>query len=174
MSEDRRTILRVGVTWGVALGAAVCVWTMAVHLLGWYTTNLGAGKQADVAALVLPVVILFLAIRDARRRLGGNLSVLQGVATGVVAGLASTPIATGFLWYYHHGINPRWTEYLVAYERARLVAAGASPSDVAKQLDALRRLSEDGAQLRGALTGTFVLSLLLSTIFAVVLRRRRP
>ncbi|MBI3789714.1 MAG: DUF4199 domain-containing protein [Gemmatimonadetes bacterium] len=172
MHDARRVLAMAGVRWGAMLGVGVCAWTMVVHLLGWYSTDIAAGKKADQTALVLPVVALFLAIRETRRRQGGRLTIPQGIATGLVAGLASLPIAAPFLWAYHHWINPHWNDYLIAYERARLAANGAAPSAIAQHVEALRRLGEDGAQVRGALTGTLLLSLGLSTLFAVLLRRR--
>jgi hypothetical protein len=33
--------MRIGVRWGIVLGVAICVWTMALHVLGLYTTRVG-------------------------------------------------------------------------------------------------------------------------------------
>ena len=155
-------LTRTAVKWGVILGVAVCVWTLGVHFLGWYTTNLRMGLVADQVALVMPVVTLFLAIREFGRRMGAVPTFRQAEAVGLLAGLVSVPISAGFLWAYHHYINPRWIEYLVAHARQ----TGVDESTVAR----LQANSSDLAQLTGALVGTLIISALISFLSWGVLR----
>jgi hypothetical protein len=78
-SEKPMTRWRIAVKWGVALGAAVCIWTLCVHFLGWYTTDLRDGRRADQAAIVLPLVSLYLAISERARQIGRRTQPRRGV-----------------------------------------------------------------------------------------------
>ena len=160
---------------GVLLGISVCVWTMIVHALGWYTTNLKWGQRADVAATVLPVLAIGLAIAE-RRRVNARqtLTMVQGIGTGLLAGLVSIPITAAFLWFYHHVINPAWLDHLITYERSKLAAAGASAAAIAQKVDGLVQSGRDASQLIGALVGTTILSLVLAVLFSAAFRRSRP
>jgi hypothetical protein len=167
--------VKIGVKWGIILGVTICVWTMLIHMLGFYTTRLQLGQYADVVATVIPIVILFLAIRERRARNSGQtLTIGEGLSTGVVTGLVSVPITAGFLWIYHHYINPRWMDLLVAWKEEQMRAAGQTPEAIRAMTDGMRASATDGAQLTGALIGTLVLSLVLSLIIAAILRRRNP
>jgi hypothetical protein len=167
--------VKIGVKWGIILGVAVCVWTLLLHVLGFYTTRLQLGQYADIIATVIPIVILSLAIRERRaRNPGQTLTIGQGLSTGVVTGLVSVPITAGFLWIYHHYINPRWMDLLVAWKEEQMRAQAKTPETISATMDAMRASATDRAQLIGALVGTLVLSLALSLFIAAILRRRNP
>lgn len=168
---------RIALKWGALLGVAVCVWTIVVHFLGWYTTDLAKGQIADQVAVVLPVVALFFAIREHGQRLGRAPRVTESLVTGVLTGLVSVPIAAGFLWVYHRFINPRWLDLLVAHERERLAREGAAPEQVAQRVERLIASGTDSGQIIGALVGTVIMSVVISLIVWAVLRvtaRRAP
>ena len=167
--------MKIGVKWGIIFGVAICVWTLLLHVLGFYTTRLQLGQYADIVATVIPIAILFFAIRERRaRNPGQTLTIGEGVATGMLAGLVSVPITAGFLWVYHHYINPRWMDLLVAWKEEQMRAAGTASEPIRTTIEGMRASATDGAQLTGALVGTLVLSLVLSLIISAILRRRNP
>jgi uncharacterized membrane protein YkvI len=165
--------MRTGVKWGVILGVAICLWTLMLHVLGWYTVDIANGERADIAAIILPVLAIGLAIRERRsRNPGQSLSIMEGMTTGMLVGLVSIPISAGFLWFYHHQVNPDWVTHLVNYHTRTMAAAGATAQAIAEKVRALRSGGQDAAQLTGALVGTIILSAILSLIFSLALRRR--
>jgi hypothetical protein len=162
--------MNVAFKWGLLLGLAVVIWTLLLHLLGFYTTNIAAGQIADLVATVLPIVAIVAALRE-RRRTGG-LTLGQAVMTGLVVGLVSVPITASFLWVYHHVINPQWNELIVAYQRDTLAQSGASAEAIATMEARQRASATDGAQLMGAVIGTTLFSIVISLIAGAMLRRR--
>jgi hypothetical protein len=172
MREKTRTDLKVGAKWGIIFGVSICLWTIGVHLLGFYTSRVEYAQSADIAATILPVAALFLAIRERRaRNPGGDLTLRDGFLTGTVAGIVSIPISSGFLWVYHHYINANWLTYLVNFEQSEMRKTGASQAAIHSKLEALRASGSDWFQLRGAIIGTILLSMVLSLILASILRR---
>jgi hypothetical protein len=163
--------MRTEIKFGVILGLGICVYTMLAHFLGFYTNNIQTGKYGDIAITLLPVVVLFLAIRE-KRKLNGSLTLLQGIKTGLLVALISFPISTAFLWIYHHYVNPNWLAYILAYEQESMARAGVSAGEISSHLDRLRAGNSDFAQLVGGLVGTLILGLILSFIFSLILRRK--
>jgi hypothetical protein len=167
--------MRIAVKWGVILGVAVCLWTLMLHVLGFYTTNIAAGLKADLVATVLPVGAIALAIRERLR--AGPLSFGQVVATAVVVGLISVPITAGFLWWYHHYMNPQWVDYIIEHQRRTLGEAGASADEIEQMVMRQRASATARAQLIGALVGTLIISTVIGLVGALGLRvsgRSRP
>lgn len=160
------------IKFGLILGFGICAYTLLAHLLGFYTTNIQTGKYADIAIMLLPMIVLFLAIREKRSRLG-SLSLLQGIKTGLLVALISLPISTAGLWIYHHFINPNWLEFILTYEREMLTQSGIGAAEASAKLDAIRAGNSDFAQIAGGLVGTLILGLILSLIFSLILRKRR-
>lgn len=165
--------MKTAAKWGAILGVSVCVWTLAIHFFGFYTTRLAAGQRADVIAIILPVTAIALALRERRRQLGRGLRLTESLMTGLVVGLVSVPITAGFLWLYHHYVNPRWLDLLVEYQRQKLTASGASAEAVAKAEATQRAAGTDKAQLLGALIGTTIVSLVIA-LFAGTFFRQPP
>lgn len=160
------------VKYGLILGLGICAYTVLAHLLGFYTNNIAAGKYGDVAVTLIPIVILFLAIREKRDR-NGALTILQGIKTGVLVALISFPISSAFLWIYHHYINPNWLEFILAHERNTMTQAGLSAEVIATRLDLLRAGNSDFAQIVGGLVGISILGIVLSLVISLILRRKR-
>lgn len=164
--------MKTGVKWGLILGASVIVWTLIIHALGFYTTNLAAGQKADLIAIVLPVAAILLALLERRRLEGGSLSIKQSVATALVVGLVSVPVTAGFLWWYHHYMNPRWLDLLVDYQREKMTAAGAAADEIARAEAQQRSSGTDSSQLFGALVGSVLISGVIGLIAGLVLSPR--
>jgi uncharacterized membrane protein YkvI len=163
--------IRIALKWGVLLGVAICVWGIVVHLLGFYTTRLEYAQPSDVAATILPIAAITAAIVDRRRRSASRaFRIRDGIAAGVATGMVSAPIAATYYWVYHHVINPRWLDLLVAYTRRQMLAAHATPQAIDRRVATLRASGTDAAQLAGALIGTLVLSLLIATLVSLAVR----
>jgi len=163
--------MRTEIKFGIIFGLGICAYTLIGHLLGFYTNNIRAGKYADVAIILLPIVVLFLAIRE-KRNLDGSLTLFRGIKTGLLVALVSFPISTAFLWLYHHHINPNWLEFILNYERNSLAQAGISAGEIGSRIDKLRIGNSDFAQIVGGFIGTLVLGFILSFILSVILRRK--
>jgi Protein of unknown function (DUF4199) len=163
--------MKTEIKFGLILGLGICAYTTLAHLLGFYTNNIQAGKYGDVVIILLPLAVLFLAIREKRMH-SGSLAVLEGVKTGLSVALVSFSISTTFLWLYHHYINPGWLGFIVAYEREAMTRAGMDAAEIATRIDQMRAGNSDFAQLVGGFIGTMVLSLILSLIFSLILRRK--
>jgi hypothetical protein len=78
-------MLRTALKWGGMLGIAICVWTLCVRALGWYTRDLANGQPADQVAMILPVSALFLAIRDYSRYQARTASLLEAVGVAALS-----------------------------------------------------------------------------------------
>ena len=164
---------KIELKFGVFLGVGICVYTLIAHFLGFYTDNIQAGKYGDMVIVLLPILLIFLAIKTRRNR-DGSLTFLKGVKTGLFVALISFLISAAFLWMYHHFINPGWLDFILAFERRTMEKAGMSAAEISNRIDQMRAGNSDFAQVVGGLIGTVVLALLLSTIFSLILRRKEP
>jgi len=113
------------------------------------------------------------AVASVSRELGVAESLLQGWKTGAIVALIAAPISTAFSWIYHHYINPQSLEFLVDYEREKMLLSGLDASQMNARLNLLKAGDTDFAQIVGGLVGTIVMSLILSLIISLILRRKR-
>jgi hypothetical protein len=162
--------MRVGIIWGIILGAAVCVWTLAIHSLGFYTTRIQAGQYADIAVTVLPIATMWMALRQRRHLEKRPLRIWESLVTGIAVGGTSALITAGFLWWYHHFLNPQWNELLIAWRRSTMTAAGVASEEISRVVESLRASGTDRAQFTGAIVGSIALSAILSLIMGLYFR----
>ena len=163
--------MKTAAKWGAILGVVVIVWTLILHMLGFYTTKIAAGQVADQVASVLPIIVIVLALRERRKLVGRGLRVVESLQTGAVLGLTSVPITAGFFWIYHHVINPEWMALIIAWKSAAMTARGATPEAITAATTQLSASSTDSAQILGALIGTLVFSVLIALIAGLFFRR---
>lgn len=163
--------MRTDVKWGVILGAAIVVWTLAIHAMGFYTTRIAAGLVADQVALALPIIAVTMALLEQRRK-KGSLSVKEAVLTGLVVGAVSAPISVVFLLVYHSVINPQWADYLVEHARATGAAKGQTPAEIDQAVANIRRSATPGAQIMAGVMGSLIVGTVLGLLLGIVLRRR--
>lgn len=165
------TSARIGIRWGLILGVAVCLWTLALHVLGFYTVNPGAGQRADVLATALPVVAVVGAFRERLKR-AARISFGEAISIGFVLGLTSACITVPFLWFYHHYVNPQWLELLISWSRERLNATGASPAEMEQALSRLQASGTDRSQVISGFVGSIVIAIVIAILATIVLRIR--
>lgn len=167
-------MIKTALKWGIALSIALSVWTIVIHLLGFYTTHIAAGKRADIAVMILPILAIGLAQYE-RRKAGAGYRHLVG--TGILVGIFSLPIFMAFMWIYHHNVNPGWVDHLVAYERTSQAAAGATQAHVDSAVAAIRATGTDAAQISGSIVAiilSIVLSLVIGGAVIVASKQRIP
>jgi hypothetical protein len=162
--------MRIAIKWGVILGVTVCVWTLVIHALGFYSTRVAAGQRADIAAMLLPIAAIVLALRELRKQ--PPLSFKRAVGTAIVVGITSVPITAGFLWWYHHHMNPQWLDYIVDHKRLIMDAAGATPDAIARMEATQRASGTDRAQIMAAFSGSAIVSLLIGLVAGAIMRTR--
>jgi hypothetical protein len=169
--------MRLVAKYGVLLALAIMLWTLIVHLLGFYTVRIQYAAAVDQVALIIPVAILTKALLEERRRRAGRLPFLTGVLTGMAVAAISAPFTVIGLWAYHHFVNPEWLSYLIGHKQQELVAAGMSPDLIAPVIDQLRQSGGDRQQVVGGLVGSVVMGLVLSFLITLAVwlydRRRQ-
>ena len=165
------TAARIGVRWGLILGGSVVLWTLALHMVGFYTVNLGAGQRADVWATALPVLAVLGAFRE-RLKQRDAITFVEAIRIALILGVTSACITVPFLWVYHHYVNPRWLELLMTWTRERMTAAGESPAEVAQAVGRLQAGGSDRAQVISGFLGSIGFVVVLALLATGVLRIR--
>lgn len=162
--------MRIAIKWGAILALGIILWTIAVHLLGFYTDRVRYATLVDTIVIILPIAVTTLALLDLRRGQGGALPFGRALLLGVGVAVVSAPLTVAFLWYYHHYVNPDWVSYLTAYEQQRLAAQGVPADSIAAAVTRLQQGGTDRAQITGGLVGTVLMGLVVSVLVTGVMK----
>ncbi|HYE59988.1 MAG TPA: DUF4199 family protein [Candidatus Kapabacteria bacterium] len=157
--------------YGVYIGLGVSVWVLLEFFLGFHTTRMELGQYSGFFSILIPIFFLMRALKEKRVEKGGDLSLKEGIKTGVIVSFAAASVLTLFFWAYNTRINPSWMEHGLAFETKRLELSGVSPEEVQKRITAMKEVYTLPNQLLGVFVGTILQSIFLTLILTIIIRR---
>ena len=165
---DRRQFL-TAVKYGLAMGLSFCIYTLLMWITRLDTTYLSFGRYLDIAILILPIAMIFLAVRAARG--SARITLFQRVSVALITGFFSFVVYAQVLYFYHHYINPTWFDAVIVLRQSELQAAGADVSTITAELASMRerQLANDGL-LNGFIPSVIVLPVLISLLSLIFVR----
>ncbi|WP_299800301.1 DUF4199 domain-containing protein [uncultured Maribacter sp.] len=117
---------------GVIMGLAFCFYTVFMWLTRLDTTYLHIGQYFDMAIIILPLLMIFWAIKQENQKQKINL--FKRILIAIFVGLISFIIYDPFLYIYHHFLNPNWFSSVLSLKEANLIAVNTDPNLIAEQL----------------------------------------
>ncbi|MES2374552.1 MAG: DUF4199 domain-containing protein [Bacteroidota bacterium] len=122
------------VKYGVYAFIITIIWTSIEHVLGYNTTNHETGQYARMVGAFVYWLMIIIAIYATRKEQGGLLSFGQGMkVTATIAFIYSLGV-TILYCLYGEVINTQFKPTLMAFERAQLEAAHATPEAIAEKM----------------------------------------
>jgi hypothetical protein len=126
--------MKTEVRYGVIFAVIVIVYVMIEHFLGLNTVRHDIGEYTRLAGIIVPIIGVFAGIGSKRNELGGNMTFGQGFKAGLIVAVVQTTITTLWFWFYSSVVNPQYLPTMLDFERARMVASGASSADIDARL----------------------------------------
>jgi hypothetical protein len=130
--------MKTELKFGVGFAAAVMVYVLIEHVLGFNTTNHETGQYSRLIALIFPILATYYGIRAKRDNQFGSLTFGEGVKAGFLIALIQTTLTTLWFLFYAAVVNPEFLETLIRFERSRMAAAGAIEPEIAPKIEQLR------------------------------------
>ena len=127
--------------YGLLCGTGLSLWILIEFALGFHTTFLEIGQYSGYFSIIVPIIIIYVALKEQSLRINGRLSVKEGINTGFQIAIYSAALFTLFLYVYNNYINPEWLNSLVEWERKKLLLGGASDDEIERFMDQNRRMN---------------------------------
>ncbi len=108
------------VTDGLFCGLAMSFWVLIEFFLGFHTTSFEIGLYRGYFSILLPIIFIFVALKEKQSQPNGILSINEGINVGFRTVLLSSIIFTVFLYFYNNHINPDWIERMAEWQRKNL------------------------------------------------------
>lgn len=150
------------------------IWTIIEHFLGYNTTNHEAGQYARMVGAFVFWLMVIIAIFFTRKQQGGLLSFGQGLKVAATVSLIYSLGVT--IWYCIYGelINTQFKPTLMAFERAQLEAANATPEVIAEKMKQVD-LQTGGSVVSYLFLFAFMFAggMLIGLITSLIMKRRK-
>lgn len=145
---------------------------MAEHILGFNSERMDIGQFTRIFAILLPIIMIVLGIREKRNvDFGGNFELADGIRCGVIISTISGALTALFFVIYQSYINPSYLDHLISFERSRMIGDGIADADISSKIDAMRTMNGFPALLIFQFVGSIVSGLAISIISSMILRK---
>lgn len=132
--------------YGLSCGAGLIGWVLIEFALGFHTTSLEIGQYSGYFSIIIPIVVIYIALREQQLRSAGFLNFKEGINTGFQIALYSAVLFSLFLYAYNNYINPEWIDSLVEWQRKKLILDGATDDEIGKFMAQNRRMNNTVGQ----------------------------
>lgn len=143
---------------GLILGLGFCLYTTLMWLSKLDTTYLSFGQYLDIAIIILPISIIFWAIKQEKQASG--VTIVQRIVIAIFVGTISYLIYDPYLYVYHQYINPDWFSPVLDLKVAELRAANVPEDNIAMTLQKMKDSNVSQS-------GLFRLSTLVPSVFII-------
>lgn len=120
----------IPLTYGLLIGVLTSIWVLVEFLLGFHNEQYDIGKYSGYFAAIIPIILLWFAIRDYRKLFKEKFTLKNGLTvsllTMIVAGIASAL----FMFSYHSWINPEFGAQAVERQIENLRTEGLTEEEL--------------------------------------------
>ncbi len=164
--------MKVELKFGLLGGAAVSAWLVVASLVGFQLQRFEVVKYSGGIGLGVLAVFLWLGIKAARTcSADGSHTLEQGWKCGTLIALIAAVVTAVFKFAYNHLLHPGWIEKAIAWERERMLAAGAAEKTIARMESGFRAANLDLYLFTFGIVETVVFSTFIALALAAILRR---
>jgi hypothetical protein len=110
------------------------IWTLIEHVLGYNTTRHDIGQYTRVITTFLYWGLVVAAIIEVKNKSGNKINFKTALNTGLGVAFGYSFLVTLWFALYAEVINTQYQPTLLAFERNKLLAAGASAEKISAKL----------------------------------------
>jgi hypothetical protein len=122
-------------------------------MAGFHSTSLEIGRYSGYVAVIIPMVIIFTAMRERQTAIGSSLPWIDGISVGFRIAFFSALLLSLFFYVYNTYINPEWIERTVEWQRKKLILGGATDDEIGRFMDQNRTMNSSLSQIIMGLIG---------------------
>lgn len=159
--------------YGLFMGTGFCLYTTLMWLTRLDSTYLNIGQYLDMLIVLLPVAVIFLAIKEELQT--KTLLWWQRMLLAMGIGVVSYVIYEPYLYLYHHYINPDWFSYVLQLKETELNAAHTSPEKINETLQQMHQANtrQDGLfKLSTFLPSVVILPSLIALVSLIFVKKK--
>ena len=166
--------MKTEIKFGLLAVLGVAAWTLLAWQLGWHNDQFEHAQHGKQVGPTVFALCIWLAVRERRARQGGLIALGEGFQTGLLVSGIAAFLGGAFVAFYSRVLNPGWLQRAWEWQKAGLIAAGATEREQGRH-EAIATASQMLVyQLLLEPIRTVIMGLILTTAIAAVLRRKPP
>ena len=164
--------MKLALKYGLMITAGWIVWTMLEFLLGFHNERIAVGMVTGWFSVAVPAIVLYYGIKEKRdKHLNGNLTLTDGILTGLSISLVMAISFTTFFLIYNNFINPAWIEMAIIEMTNKLLATNLSDQQIELRMEMFRMMLTNTGVLFMGTCGSIALGFAISWPVSLYLKR---
>ncbi len=162
--------MKITTKYGLLCGAGLSIWVLIEFALGFHTVSFEIGQYSGYFSIIIPMILIFSALRDRQEQSEGPLSWSVGIDTGFRIAFISALFLTVFMFIYRSYINPEWIDALLEWQRKKLILGGATDDEIGRFTDSHRTMNSLPFQIVTGFIGSTTVGVIITLIELPILR----
>lgn len=160
-------MFKIALKYGILIVLFTFIWICLEYWIGIHTDYIDYHPLATLLSLVVPLILLYYAMREAKRYDAGEFSYGDAFKVGLYVTLVVAVLNPLGQWLFQQMVFPGYLEAMQAHTEARQLAQGIDV-EVARQVST-EEYALDSFLLRAVL-GSLAAGLIMSAILAIFVR----
>jgi hypothetical protein len=166
--------LKTETKYALLSAAALVVWVMVEHVLGFNTEHMDVGQYTQPIIPFIIWILLFLAIREKKSRFGGTLTFMQGVRTAFFVSIFYALLQGVWFGIYSNLIHPEYANLTLQFHQAQLAQEGKTPQEIEDELAMSKMIFDGGVRQFGFfIVSTTIVNTAVGAIMSLFLKTRK-
>lgn len=153
--------MKLEIKWGLIFSLVSLIWVVGEYLVGLHDRYIAQHPILTNLFFFPAVLMMYLAIREKRRALGGKIGFIEALLSGIGVSVIVAILSPAVQYIFSRWVNPGFFDQMTAYA----VASGKLPLELARKhfnLQQYMLMSSMGAIGAGGMT-SLVLAFLMRT-----------
>jgi hypothetical protein len=136
------------------------------------TKYLNIGEYLDMAIIILPIIVIFIAIKNEIKF--SDVNFMKRIGIALIIGIVSSLIYSPFIYFYHNYINPEWFNSVLSLAETKLIEIRTEPQIIAEKIQKLKEnnLSQKSMFTLGAIIPTMIIIPIIISFLSLIFIRK--
>ncbi len=166
---EQTSTKQVALKWGVILGLAYCLFTVAGHFMG-----MAGNQKFGMLSLVILGAVLFLGIKEFKEDNDNLMTFGQGFGTGALISLIGSLISGIFVYVYTGMISPGYIDDIMETSRIAMEEQGYSEAQIQQGLEISAGFMSPGSMAIMSVVMGVISGIIISLIISAILQKKPP
>ena len=153
---------------------ALVVWVMVEHVLGFNTEHMDVGQYTQPIIPFIIWILLFIAVREKKNQLGGQLTFMQGVRSAFFVSIFYAVLQGIWFGIYSNVIHPEYANLTLQFHETQLAQEGKTPQEIQDEMAMSKMIFDGGVNQFGFfIITTTVINTAIGAIMSLFLKTRK-
>ncbi len=155
--------MKTEIKWGLIFALVLFLWICLEYAVGLHDKYIASHQYMSFIFIIPAVLMVYLAIREKRRTLGGNISFTQAFLCGLGVSVVVSLLSPLIQYIFHRYVNPNFFNDFINYA----VNNGKATLEQAQAYFNLKSYMIQGS------VGALVMGVITSLILAAIMRSKK-